>query len=247
MDTIVTGEKTASLPNETQDLAEIGGVKVRRLRTPEKPAVFYKGGMKIDADGAPDAYNPQSSKGRDNLANAGHTGKWWGIVTDNGKKSGNPVIQGPTDPKEGFYVSPTALSHKGFKDRDPRKYVDSTSVPYIAIPPELARKSGVRLGDYAVVVNGKNQQMHYAIVADIGPSGKLGEGSIALAEALGLNSDARRRGGTESKSIIYVVFPKSGDRTPKSPGQIQFEAERLFHDWGEMKQLRALFREYPWR
>ncbi len=171
------------MANETEDITEIGGAQVRRLRAPGKNAVFYKSRMQIDADGAPDAYHPQSSKGRDNLANAGHSGKWWGVVTDNGKKSGTPVVQGPADPKPGFYVSTTSLSYRGHKIRDPAKYVDSTSVPYIAMPPELAKRTGARLGDLAVVINGKNQQMHYAIFADVGQKGKLGEGSIALAES----------------------------------------------------------------
>jgi hypothetical protein len=43
--------------------------------------------------GAPNAYHPED-KGLDFLANAGKTGNWWGIVTEDGTPSGKPVVQG---------------------------------------------------------------------------------------------------------------------------------------------------------
>ena len=43
-----------------------------------------------------------------------------------------------------------------------------------------------------------------AIYADIGPRFQLGEGSIALAKALGINADPKR-GGTEEK-MLYEVY-----------------------------------------
>jgi len=41
---------------------------------------FYKSEMTIDADGAYRAYN-QNNTGLDYLANAGHPGNWWALVT----------------------------------------------------------------------------------------------------------------------------------------------------------------------
>ena len=64
--------------------------------------------------------------------------------------------------------------------------MNSETIPYIVVPPQLLTKAGVKLGDFAVVLNTKNQKLCYAIVADLGPSNRIGEGSIALANAIGV-------------------------------------------------------------
>ncbi len=54
-------------------------------------ASFFRSAMTIDADGAPNAYDPANKKGLDFLGNAGHPAKngkpadWWALLTDNGK------------------------------------------------------------------------------------------------------------------------------------------------------------------
>jgi hypothetical protein len=50
---------------------------------------FFISGMTIDADGAPNAYNPDNT-GLDDLDNAGAPGRWDGIVAD---RSGNALFQ----------------------------------------------------------------------------------------------------------------------------------------------------------
>jgi hypothetical protein len=89
--------------------------------------------MMIDADGAYRAYHP-ANKGLDFLANGGKPGNWWALVTENGKPSGTPVVQGPADPAPGFYISTTSLEDPAFGRKDPRRYVDSESIPYIVLP-----------------------------------------------------------------------------------------------------------------
>jgi hypothetical protein len=74
------------------------------------------------------------------------------------------------------------------------------------LPNDLAERAGARLGDFAVVMNLRNGKSSYAIYADIGT---MGEGSIALADNLGIWSDARR--GGQSDGILYLVFPGSGN------------------------------------
>ena len=85
-------------PHTLTPLRTIGGVNV--YTTAPFEAVIFEGGMMVDADGSPQAYHPppDERKGLDNLADAGEPGNWWGIVTDNGKGSGNPVVQGSNDP-----------------------------------------------------------------------------------------------------------------------------------------------------
>jgi len=207
----------AAAAQPCEKLTNVGSVTVFKSPT----ALIYSSGLAIDADGAPNAYGPDG-KGLDHLANAGKPGSWWGIATT---KAGEPVVQGPSDPYPGYYVSTTSLEDKRYAATDPRRYVDSGKVPYVVLPPQLI-KQGARLGDFAAVVNDKNGRVVYAQVADIGPKDKLGEGSIALAAALDVKSDPKR-GGTSS-GIRYVVFPKSGDGKPRPLDEISREGARLY-------------------
>jgi hypothetical protein len=197
----------------------------------EDTLIQWTGGLRIDADGAPNAYAPPNSglHGLDALGNAGHGPKpdgtpanWWGICTKSGKPDGAPVIQGPDDPAPGYYVSPTALCDKGYQEGDPRRYVDSTQIPYISIPKEL-RQMGVRQGDVAYVeYNGVGTA---AIVADSGPAGKLGEGSIALAVALGINSSPRIGGA--SSGVTTQVWVGSGKGWPRAWADVEAQVAAL--------------------
>jgi hypothetical protein len=65
--------------------------------------------------------------------------------------------------------------------------------------------AGAKLGDLAVVFNGKNGKIVNAIYADVGPSNKIGEGSIALAEALAIPSSPRT-GGVSSGVILCTAI-----------------------------------------
>lgn len=199
-------------------------------------AFFFASGMMIDADGAPNAYNPDDT-GLDDLSNAGQPGHWDGIIADD---EGNPVVQGPDDPFPGYYISCTALSDWTKERIDPTRYVDASKIPYIALPGELARETGVRLGDLAVALNTRNGRFSYAIFADIG---RLGEGSIALADNLGIWSDARH--GGRWGGILYLVFPGSGEHRPMPVEEINERTQTLFHDWGGIEHVRSCANPAP--
>jgi hypothetical protein len=224
-------------------LATIGNVVVWHFAGAS--TFFFRSGLEIDADGSPNAYGP-NGKGLDNLANAGRKGNWWALVTDSGKPTGNPVIQGPGDPAPGFYVSTTALADPSLRDeRNPKKYVDAAVVPYIVLPGHHQGShlsSKLRLGDVALVTDGKTGRFAYVIYADIGPQNQLGEGSIALAQALGVGSDPKR--GNGARDIVYVVFPGSGNGRPKTPYEIQATGRLCFQAWGGFKRLAQCFPEY---
>lgn len=179
----------------------------------------WTAGLAIDCDGSPRAYHPDNI-GLDDLANAGRDGKWWGVVT----VAGAPVIQGPDEPAPGYYVSPTALTDPRWKRTDPRRYVDASTVAYLAIPPALIR-AGLALGDVAwCSYRGRGAA---AIIADVGPAGKLGEGSPALARALGID-DSPRHGGTGA-GVSVIAWLKSATRQPwpRSNEGIAAEVENL--------------------
>ncbi len=171
---------------EQERLGQTREVPIWQFR--ESSAFFFTSGMTIDADGSPNAYNADNT-GLDDLANAGAPGHWEGVLQD---KEGNPLVQGPGDPYPGYYISCTSLADWTKPPDDPTRYVDASKSPYIVLPGEVARQAGARPGDLAVVVNIWNKSYSYAIFADVGT---LGEGSIALANNLGIASDARH-GGT---------------------------------------------------
>ncbi len=198
-------------------------------------AVLFRAGMLIDADGAPNAYAPDD-RGLDSIENAKDGERMNGIVLDD---DGNPVVQ-QSGPFKGFYVSPTALYAAEGSRTDPTTYVDATRIPYIVLPPEFRRQFGVSLGDLALVTNMKNGKSAFAIFAYIGPHDQIGEGSIALANALGLDSNPRY-GGIEEPIISYLVFPKSGLGQGKLPTleMINASASQVFEQWGGAERLNS--------
>ena len=199
-------------------------------RLPDVRAFFFISGMTIDADGAPNAYHPDDF-GLDAVANAGAPGNWNGIVTD---QDGTPLIQQETDPFPGYYISCTSLFDDTKMFTDPKTYVDSSSIPYVALPQDLADREGMQLGDFAFTMNLENGKSSYAIYADVG---KVGEGSIALADALGVSSDARH--GGQAGGILYLLFPRSGDQRPRTISEIRIEGEKLLSQLGKMKETLA--------
>lgn len=195
-------------------------VMVRRVRN----ALVFIAGMAIDVDGSPKAYHPDSAKGLDRLANAKtKSGKWCGVVVD---KDGEPVVQGEDDPAPGFYISPSSLVDHSKKQTDPARYVDAEVVPYIAIPPEL-REQGVKLGDVCMVLY--RGRTCAGIVADVGPRGKYGEASVAMARALGIPSDPRRGGC--SSDVTYVVFDRTTKGWPRPIADFTEQATALYAAW----------------
>jgi hypothetical protein len=199
--------KNLKAGNPTTSSLHVGNITV----SIKEDVICWTGPMAINADGSPFAYHP-NDKGLDYLANAGSPGKWWGIACD---PSGNPYIQGPTDPAPGYYVSTTSLTDKKRKSSDPQKYVNSSVVPYIVIPPDL-KKIGVKLGDLALVKF--NSNVCPAIIADIGPAGKVGEGSIALAERLGIKPSPKK-GGT-SNGVSFTIFMGTATGWPRDAAEI---------------------------
>ena len=199
----------------------------------ESDGFFYEAGMTIDADGAPNAYNPQNT-GIDDLANAGEPGAWEALAKD---KEGNPLLQGPNDPYPGYYVSTTALADRTIPYENPRRYVDATKIPFIVLPSNLSRELGARPGDFGVVFNLQNGRSSPAIFGDVGPVDHIGEGSVALAENLGIRTDPRN-GGTRGR-ILYLIFPGSGNRQPRPLEDIHAEAASLLQGWGGIPRLAA--------
>lgn len=191
-------------------------------------------GMSINADGSPHAYHPDDGMGLDYLDNAGKPGDWYGIVTD---KDGVPVLQNLDDPAPGYYVSPTSLANFAYDESNPLRYVDSETIPFIALPP--SHLHGAKLGDLAMVVNTRNGKHCGAIYADNGPNNHIGEGSIALAKALDIPSSPKK-GGCDG-GIVYVIFPGSDPGCHLGARAVMSAAVILFDTWGGFGRLAIIY------
>jgi Fungal chitosanase of glycosyl hydrolase group 75 len=214
-------------------LAEINGSIIRQAK--DEQVFCYRSGACINADGAYHAYHPEKGKGLDYLANAGEPGNWWGISCD---VSGRPYIQQSNHPAPGYYISTTSLCDTAYPASDPRRFVDSESVPFIVLP--TSHGFGAKLGDFAMVCNGGNGKYCAAIYADNGPVNKIGEISIALAKELGVNPDPKS-GGSEESDFLYVVFPGSRKGWPLPVEDFKLFAHQAFVTWGGFQKLATFY------
>lgn len=217
--------QTESFPLNKQDLTVIN----------TDGGILFTAGMTIDADGAPNAYAPHD-RGLDLTANARGAHGWVALVTND---KGAPVIQ-RTGPYRGCYVSTTSLQQSDVNDlRSPKRYIDATKVSYIALPQDFARTFDIHLGDLAVIVNQANGRSAYAIYADVGPGGRIGEGSVALARALGIPANPRH--DSVADGVTYLIFPGSGlpgeDRV--TARNVKLFAAREYRRWGGRQRLRS--------
>lgn len=188
----------------------------------------FRSGLKINADGSPKAYHPQNI-GVDYLSNAGKPGNWWGIACDS---FGFPYIQSQSDPCPGYFVSTTSLVDSSKKLSDPSRYLDSEKVPFIVVP-----NGYTNLGNFAMLLNTKNGHTCGAIVGDVGP--KLGEGSIYLAEQLGINSSPKN-GGVDD-GILTVIFEATSQGFITDCDRIQAWSHKYFKEWGGVGKFSILF------
>lgn len=181
-------------------MSVIGTIKGHEIILNNDGSIQFDAGANIDGDGSPKCYGPNNI-GLDFTANGGHPGNWWGVVTDN---EGNPIIQGSNDPAPGYYVSTTSFQNIQFPLTDPRRYLDSSTVPFFVVPAVIINSVKPKvIGSKAqITYNGKTID---AIVGDSGPADSLGELSIAAALALGIPSSPKN-GGVDS-GVNYILWP----------------------------------------
>jgi hypothetical protein len=214
------------------------------MQLDEKPGVlFWTCPLHVDADGHPQAYHPSGSPpGLDFLANAGKPGNWWGIACDS---QGTPYTQTPDHPAPGFYVSTTALTDHTIQNNNPARYVDSGKVPFIVLPSKPKFDPRQQLGDLAMVFNPSAGKQSWAIYADIGPANQIGEGSMALNEAMDLSSNPKS-GGTDKEIIAMVFWPGSKVGWPRSNEELSAKAQELFTAWGGFASCQEAMPQFDW-
>ncbi|MFC9948620.1 glycoside hydrolase family 75 protein [Streptomyces pratensis] len=123
-------------------------------------------------------------------------------------------------------TDPSFQPQTAFKGSD-GKYLDSAKVPYVVVPGPGPlwnyAASGIKGGGVAAVIHG--DKVRYAVVGDTGPTGIIGEGSYALAQALGIDPDPKS-GGTAS-GVTYILFKNSKASPIESPAAAVSAGEAL--------------------
>ena len=156
-------------------------------RNGDKSAYLYvTGWTSVDADGSPRAYHPgdvgkrcgKGGAGLDCLANAGYPNTdWWANVLAQDPADPDKAYVQPSGPDQGFFVSKTALLDRVNPDeRDPKRYVDASTVPYLVFPEPFLGNAGTgKLGDVGAAYHSATKKWTPFIVADVGPPEPLGE------------------------------------------------------------------------
>lgn len=248
---------------------EIGTVQV--FRDPGSKAIAFASQMQVNTDGAPDSYHPDDT-GITHICNGVSVGPactwkasclpefnqakaeqfrgptkicFFAMATD---ANGLPLIQGNADPKPGYFVSTTALRQPGENIRTPQAQLDSNTVSFAVIPDtwQTSGKPGPRLGDFGVAYRRSNGKSAFFVIGDTGPRNKLGEGSVALHQALGndpfmLRFGVRRaRKGIGDRDVVYLLFPKTAQAGQKlDTASIDRLAGAQLQAFGGIERLKA--------
>jgi hypothetical protein len=186
---------------------------VCEIREDSDGRVHFIADADIDADGANGqnggraAYKADDT-GSELLANGGMK-RVGGKVVCAHSWARSIVILGPDNQPKifpgGIIASTTWYRHPGKAAGDPAAYVDAETVPYIVVPPIIVQET-------AGVVRGCRARITYkgntvdCVVADRGPSNKIGELSIAAARSVGIPSSPRS-GGTSLPEVHYELWP----------------------------------------
>ncbi|HZP06722.1 MAG TPA: hypothetical protein VFB43_17620 [Terracidiphilus sp.] len=165
--------------------------------------------MDVDVDGAPNAYGPPGKKTLDILLNAHYLNRAdkevVGYLVD---ERNRPILQGPNDPFPGYYISQTAFADiKNPNETDPRRYVDARYINYV-VRGDVARRRGVKVGDFVAVYSRRTHKAVFAIVGDTGnPTGD--EGSLHLLQDLGYPFQDGKSDSVEKPEIVIRFYPSS--------------------------------------
>jgi hypothetical protein len=102
--------------------------------------------------------------------------------------------------KDPHWQPTTSLTYHG-------KPIDAETVPFFVLPlPVIRALKPVVLGCQARVTNTRTGQSCMAVVADVGPTSKIGEISVAAAKLIGVDPHPIT-GGEHERIILYEFWP----------------------------------------
>jgi hypothetical protein len=200
-------------PIDTRNLKAIDTLQtgtVWVLKDLPKEVFFTIGTIATDWDGDPKAYGDKRKhkeiSPHDHLANAGHSGNWWGVVTNTRHKTGTPIEQsgiGPAQPYKNYMISATKLVNKTYPEDDVRRWTDATEIPYVALPNSRSSmvKIGLKTGCYCLLVNLQTMKFCFGVYADSkAATPRMGEISKRAVDLI----------GKPDGYVFILAFPASG-------------------------------------
>jgi hypothetical protein len=163
--------------------------------------------------------------------------------------------------EEYFLVSETTLAKPVISNAcDPNNYLDAATVPALVLPERTVKQSptefevlNARVGDLVVAITPNSLTPVYAVVGDLGPPTKLGEGSIALnGELKGISRRPANYIDVKKNWVvadaIVLIFPGTRKVSPYlTTDRIDTDAAASFLRWGggtlnsAMARLKACF------
>ena len=107
----------------------------------------------------------------------------------------------------------------GIRDMEKRSFLIARIDPFMVIPLSFLHYQkktpfGPTVGDYAAVIY--ENKIYPAIIGDAGPSFKVGESSLRIAQEIDPRSSPYRR-PVNDLTVTYVVFPQSRDKPFTAP------------------------------
>ena len=234
-------------------------------RIPGQSAWFMKGRYMVDFDGAPNCYHLTNSHVLpirdyptvdilswdgpvDFIGNAkNNDGTWASVVLDG---AGQPIAQGDDDPFPGYLISTVPLQDGTQPATSARRYADARLVPYIAMPIQIIKQTGVwynqvtaghtgNFGDAVIGVNLNTNDVGGAVIGDTGNKPEFGEGSFAFGKSINFLT------GTFEAEVLYIVWPGSGvgQFTIPDPEVIQAQTGDLFEKFGGLECVAQVLPE----
>jgi hypothetical protein len=140
----------------------------------------------------------------------------------------------PADRKKALHEQVEELQRE-IGDLKHFSFLISKADPFVVLPGFILRQANhaflPKLGDYVVVIYG--DKLYPALLGDVGPSYKIGEGSLRLATQLDPRANAYNRPAS-NLNVTYLVFPATADPTPGPPDlkKMRDRCETLLNEIG---------------
>jgi hypothetical protein len=204
---------------------------ILNLRTPAgQPLFFMQSEMDVVSDGSdgdrlpvmPESivnssnYQPFTSYGWKKLTSTPNpmVAGWEKRVDGAEKELAAP---GTTAERKAWLRERISYLKRGIADLKSRSFLIAEYDPFIVIPVNLLASSDPftpKVGDYAVVVHG--EKIYPSIVGDGGPTFKVGEASLRMAQEINPKASPYSRPVSDLK-VSYLVFPGSRDAEKGPP------------------------------
>ncbi|HUF63150.1 MAG TPA: glycoside hydrolase family 75 protein [Verrucomicrobiales bacterium] len=154
---------------------------------------------------------------------------------------------GTTEARKKTLRDSIAVWKREIRDLRARSFLIARKDPFVVVPLSFLGYTGKEpfapaIGDYAVVIHG--ERVFPAILGDAGPSFKVGEASLRIAQEIDPKSSPYRR-PVSDLTVTYLVFPGTAER-PFAPPDLARWRARCSELLGEIGGLGEGFLLHEW-